>query len=257
MLINWDQTGINVVPTSNYTMEERGAGRVEIAGYGDKGMITATFAATLSGKFLPMQILYGGKTERCHPRHTFPAEFDIHHNPSHWSNEECAIRFIEKIILPYVITTRERLNDPSQTAMVIFDVFKGQTTAAVFNLLEESNIVYEHIPNGCTDKLQPLDLSVNKSAKSYLREKFSTWYAEQVKQQLNAGKQATDVQVDMRLSVMKELSAKWLDSLYDHLRASTQLIINGFKEAGILGAFESPAIPTDPDADGDPFAECV
>ena len=45
LVINWDQTGINVVPSSNYTMEERGTSRVEIAGHGDKRMITATFAA--------------------------------------------------------------------------------------------------------------------------------------------------------------------------------------------------------------------
>ena len=38
LVINWDQTGINVVPSSNYAMEERGAGRAEIAGYGDKRM---------------------------------------------------------------------------------------------------------------------------------------------------------------------------------------------------------------------------
>ena len=49
-------------------MEERGAGRVEIAGYGDKRMITATFAGTLSGKFLPMQILYGVKTGSLQPK---------------------------------------------------------------------------------------------------------------------------------------------------------------------------------------------
>ena len=96
LFINWDQTGINVVPSSSYTMEERGAGCVEIAGYGDKRMIMATFGATLSGKFLPMQILYGGKTNRCHPKHQFPSEFDVYHHSNHWANEECAIRFIEK-----------------------------------------------------------------------------------------------------------------------------------------------------------------
>ena len=132
-------------------MEKRGAGRVEIAGYGDKRMITATFAATLSGKFLPMQILYGGKTDRCHPKHQFPSEFDIYHNPNHWANE-CALRFIKKIILPYIKATSEEISKPNQTAMVIFDVFKGQTTAAVYSLLEENGIVYVTIPNGCTDK---------------------------------------------------------------------------------------------------------
>ena len=99
-------------------------------------------------------------------------------------------------------------------------IFKGQTTAAVYNLLGENGIYYVHIPNGCTDKLQSLDVSINKSAKSYLREMFSTWYAEQVNLQLSGGKQASEVQVDIHLSVMKELSAKWLKELYDHLTAS-------------------------------------
>ena len=140
-----------------------------------------------------MQILYGGKTDCCHPKHQFPSEFDIYHNPNHWANE-CALRFIKKIILPYIKATSEEISKPNQTAMVIFDVFKGQTTAAVYSLLEENGIAYVTIPNGCTDKLQPLDVSV---AKSYLRENFSTWYAEQVNLQLSGGKQASEVQVDI------------------------------------------------------------
>ena len=63
-------------------------------------------------------------------------------------------------MLPYIKTMREKLSKPNQKAMVIFDVFKGQTTATVYNLLEENDIVYVTIPNGCTDKLQPLDCSL-------------------------------------------------------------------------------------------------
>ena len=55
LVLNWDQTGINVVPSADYTVEQRGSKRIEIAGYQDKRQITATFAATLSGKFLPIQ----------------------------------------------------------------------------------------------------------------------------------------------------------------------------------------------------------
>ena len=61
-----------------------------------------------------------------------------------------------------------------------------------------------------------------------------------MKQQMNAGKQAAEVQVDVRLSVMKETSDKWFEGLYDHLRASCQIIIiNGFKKAGIADATEN------------------
>ena len=43
--------------------------RVEVAGLGDKRQITATFADTLSGAFLPMQLLYQGKQIIAMPVH--------------------------------------------------------------------------------------------------------------------------------------------------------------------------------------------
>ena len=60
----------------------------------------------------------------------------------------------------------------------------------------------------------------------------------------------------MRLSVMKELSAKWLEGLYDCLRALDQIIVNGFKETGIKEAIESPPTCAPDNSDDDPFAEC-
>ena len=53
LVINWDQTGIK------RKKEVQDVSRLKAM---DKRMITAIFATTLSGKFLPMQILYGGKT---------------------------------------------------------------------------------------------------------------------------------------------------------------------------------------------------
>ena len=43
------------------------------------------------------------------------------------------MEYIDKIILPYVIQKRKDLNlDDSHSALVIFDVFKGQCTDDVF-----------------------------------------------------------------------------------------------------------------------------
>ena len=49
------------------------------------------------------------------------------------------IEYIETIIIPYVESYREFLNDPDQAALVIMDNFKGQVTSAVNNLLEVHN----------------------------------------------------------------------------------------------------------------------
>ena len=68
MVINWDHTAMKIVPSTNWTMEKKGTKRVEIAGIDDKWQITAVFACAMSGKFLPMQLIYNGTTTKCLPK---------------------------------------------------------------------------------------------------------------------------------------------------------------------------------------------
>ena len=56
-------------------MAFKGSKKVTITGAADKRNITATIAVTLSGKFLPIQLMYGGKTEQGLPRYKFPDSF--------------------------------------------------------------------------------------------------------------------------------------------------------------------------------------
>ena len=118
LIINLDQTGMKLVPAGDWTMAPIGSKRVEITGLGDKRQITCTFAGSLDGYFLPMQILYQGKTTRCHPHITFPEGFDIYHTPNHWANEETALRYIDKILLLYVSLIRQEGNMPDQRCPV-------------------------------------------------------------------------------------------------------------------------------------------
>ena len=87
------------------------------------------------------------------------------------------IEYVKLIIIPYVTEKRKELTLKSNnTALVIFDAFKGQCTQEMFQLLQENNIMYVQVPSNCTDKCQPLDLSVNKPAKNYNKAKFQEWY---------------------------------------------------------------------------------
>lgn len=49
MVINWDHSGLNLIPVSDWTMEAEGSKRVEISGLGDKRQYTAVFAGSLKG----------------------------------------------------------------------------------------------------------------------------------------------------------------------------------------------------------------
>ena len=71
LILNWDHTGLNLVPASLWTVDLKG---VEIKGLNDKRQITTLFCASLAREFTPIQLIYGGKTERCHPKYSFPSD---------------------------------------------------------------------------------------------------------------------------------------------------------------------------------------
>ena len=116
--------------------------------------------------------------------------------------------------------------------MLIFDVFKGQTTSAVNELLRKNNIIYIHVPNNHTNLFQPLDISVNKSA-NFIAGKYQDWYAAKVQEQIRKGVNAHDIKINVKLSIVKPLHAKWIIEMYNHLRNSKEIIINGFRKAHI------------------------
>ena len=120
----------------------------------------------------------------------------------------------------------------TQSSLVIFDEFNGQTTNAVFSLLQENNICYVIVLPNCTDRLQPLDVSANKPAKEFLRSKFQAWYADKIASQLEEARVIEPV--NLKLSIMKPIGAKWMIQLFDYFKTKPEIIKNGFKEAGIM-----------------------
>ena len=82
---------------------------MEIGGLDDKRQITGIYAASLAGEFLPIQLIYQGKTNACHPSFQFPPDWDITHSPNHWSNEVLMEQYLNNIIVPYVEKKRQEL----------------------------------------------------------------------------------------------------------------------------------------------------
>ena len=109
---------------------------------------------------------------------------------------------------------------------------------------------------------QPLDLTVNKFAKDFMKGMFSTWFSRQVSLGLENGVELDDIQVDYRLSVLKPLHAKWLIELYNHMSTDEgkEIVSNGWKKAGIFGTIKlgSSGLPSlNPFADTWPLIESL
>ena len=58
LVLNWDQTGVELAPSSGWTMEKQGAKRVELSGANNKQQITAVFCGSMTREFLPLQVTY-------------------------------------------------------------------------------------------------------------------------------------------------------------------------------------------------------
>jgi len=67
LILNWDQTGVSIIPTGDWTMEKEGVSRVSIANADDKRQLTAVLAVTAAGEYFAPQLLYKGKITKCHP----------------------------------------------------------------------------------------------------------------------------------------------------------------------------------------------
>ena len=75
-------------------------------------------------------------------------------------------------------------------------------------------------------------------------------YSNAVKHQLDSGKRVEDVDVDLRLTVIKPLHAQWLVNMYNFFttKKGVEIIIKGWRKAGISELLDGSTTlpPVDP-----------
>ena len=70
-------------------------------------------------------------------------------------------------------------------SLIIMDTFNWQDNDEAAKICRENNCALIIIPHNLTNKFHPLDITVNKPAKSFIKDKYNMWYTEQVAKQLN------------------------------------------------------------------------
>ena len=211
LILNLDQTPLKYLPVSQETMAPRGSIAVR----------TGTFAITFSGKFLPIQLIYGGKTTQSIPKVAFSTNFSLSANPSHNSNSEEPLKFLKEIVIPYRDNGRCRSKLPKeQKVLMVMDVFTGQMTEDVVKQYQDNNILIANLPRNMTKYYQPLDLTVNGYCKKLLKRKFTQWYSAEVTRQLANKVALEDVQVKLQLTKLKPLQAGWISKFFNEMATS-------------------------------------
>ena len=115
--------------------------------------------------------------------------------------------------MPYVEKKRQTLKVAvNYPALLLCDNFKAQYTQELLTILDDHFIDIVLIPPNCTDRLQPMDISINKLAKDFLCREFKSWYAKQVCSLFQG--ESEKAPIDLRLSFIKPLGFEWMARLY-------------------------------------------
>ena len=93
-------------------------------------------------------------------------------------------------------------------------------------------------------------LTVNGQAKKFCKNKFATWYSAEVQKQVDSGINFEDVDVDLKLSVLKPIHATWLVELYNFFTSTEGkvYVLKGWEKAGIKDVLNGKEVlpPVDP-----------
>ena len=101
MVVNFDETGVTIVPTSNQTLHAQGSKQVPITGVDNKRQVTMVLANTPCGKLVPHQLIYQGKPDKVHTVFSFLKTWHITLTPNHWNSEQTNMDFNNHILVPY------------------------------------------------------------------------------------------------------------------------------------------------------------
>ena len=83
-------------------------------------------------------------------------------------------------------------------------------TDKVIGFLHDNSVLHEKVPANMTHHFQPLDLTVNGAAKHFMKQKFMDWYAKQVILSLEKGTPIEEIDVELKISIMKPLHVSWI-----------------------------------------------
>jgi hypothetical protein len=197
-IANFDETNIYFAPASSTTLNEVGARTISVRGADSSQRATVMLGVARDGyKFDPYLIFLGSRgpagrvirevrlANAAH-ENLVREELDEHGDykgySSHciydvqengWMDEELMQTWITEVWKPFA-------DSKTGKTLLILDEFRGHMTTAVRNAIADCDTVLVIIPGGCTNKLQVMDVGLNKPFKDRMRDCYHQWFVDQV-----------------------------------------------------------------------------
>ena len=230
-----DQTGVHLVPSSNWTYEQTGSASVAVIGADDKRQITACIASSLAGDLLPLQLIFHGKTARCLPPASADAKAAGVHltfSSNHWSNQETMQQYIEEVIMTYAdrCIKRHHLSSLANVILVL-DVWAVHKSEEFRRFLRTKHprIHLVFVPPNCTSKLQVADVVLQRPFKHGITTRFNEWACAQVIEQI-ADNKIVGIAESLKMATIKPLALQWCIDSWKDLKEQPALIVAGWHE---------------------------
>ena len=190
----------------------------------------------------PTQLIFGGKTNRCHPnsgRTMAPAGQYYTHTISHWQTPASFLVYITKAIIPYRLKTIQDLGlEPDQMMVFIYDLHYSHKDPAVLEVLAANYIVPIFIPAGCTDLHQVCDVCINKPYKNGVAAVFIDTISSQYTEWYNGSDRLdTDIfKVNLSIGATKPLISSYVNGGVARLKTPEmkESIAQCVKKEGLL-----------------------
>ena len=157
----------------SHTVHKKGHREVCIQSTGaEKRRLSIILACTAAGDMLPPMIIFKGK--RALKNQRIPPGVVVSLQPKGWNDSTLTNEWIQKVLCRYT---------QKKHALLVWDTFTGHMTDEIAEELRKKNVTAATIPGGCTSKIQPLDVCLNKPFKVNCRNQWAEFMKQQVAQQ--------------------------------------------------------------------------
>ena len=208
----------------------------------DKAQITTWIGVSEEGEVLPYQNIYGGKTNRCHPKHEGVL---WSHTESHWQTPATYIDVIKSIIIPYRNRQIALLGLPADQWMILkHDLHYSHTDAEVLNFMKENRIASLFVTAKCTDEMQECDVVINKPYKDGVRQAFRDYLDDNFQKHCDGGLEPALWEPKITVGNFKPFITGFVNKGMENISTPSpemkEAIRNCVEERGFFGMMRSP-----------------
>lgn len=171
-IFNVDETSVKTVQTTSCVLAQKGSKQVGQVTSAERGqLVTMCVAINSVGNFIPPFYVF--------PRVHFKENLMLKGatpgstgaaNPSGWMSAEIFLVFLQH----FVKHTKPSLENP---LLLILDNHESHISIASIDYAKKSGIVLLTLPPHCSNKIQPLDVSVFGPFKGYYNRAIDSWLA--------------------------------------------------------------------------------